>query len=439
MTFYKEKNFLLIDKKETILLVTFYLFVSLTSIINIGFISVVGFLLLILACSWYKPRTGLLALLAMFYLPVYGLGVPYAFIMASAIALLCNIRRYGNCRFYYKINKSIIKLYIIFLLLRGVSILFVENTSAFGSYFFVSFSVLIQLLFVPVLISSKEDVYYILRFWGLIGALSAILGYIHFAFQDVVYLRQIFVTSGVYDKATIDGSFDFVRWLWAGAEPNFTGLQLLIPLTVNVVYAFRKPNFLNIVLACITFLGVLGTYSRTSLLVSCFMVLLFIMSTKSKSKYAIVILIPFAFLGVSMCFPEFIERASTIQEAASKGNASGRFFLYLEAVNNFISNPIFGVGTGQTATVSAYKLESHNLFLQTLGENGIISFTVLISIFYGFLKKAYHYKIENLIYFVGGFGVMLNANTVSAFDLRTIFLFFILLNFDVYFNENYIV
>lgn len=369
----------------------------------------------------------------MFYLPIFGLGLPSAFVIASGLVVAINYNKLNKQN--YKYVKPLIVAYLFFFLFRCISWVFVENESAFMSYLFVTFSVLIHILIVPGLVSSSEDIPRILKFWGLIGALSSILGFIHFQFQDVVYLRRIFTASGAFDKSTIDGSFDFVRWLWAGAEPNFTGLQLLIPFTINLNYSFKEKGIVNIVLLGLTFLGILGTYSRTSLIVALIILMVYFFMLKSNYKYFAIFIIPIAFGGIYVYFPEFIDRALSIQEAASSGQASGRYPLYKEAVENFLSNPLFGIGTGQTAAKSFFHLESHNLYLQTLGENGIISFVILLNIFVKYLRTSFDYRHYHLAYFVGGLAVMINANTVSVFDLRTIFMFFILMFLEVSYVE----
>ena len=101
-----------------------------------------------------------------------------------------------------------------------------------------------------------------------------------------------------------------------------------------------------------------------------------------------------------------------------------------------MSNPFFGIGTGQTASLSRVHLESHNLFLQTLGENGIFSFLILLSIFWGYLRKSYVLRSDTLVFFVAGIAIIINANTVSYFDMRMFFSLYVLLNFYYLWHDN---
>ena len=428
------KNILKVDFKETILIVSLYCFVAITSIINLGIIAGPVFLFLFLLCSLYKPRTGLIALLSMFYLPTGGINIPYIFVISTAIVALMNLGAFTKIR-GYRINGTLIVLYSVFLVLRFVSVTFVEDFELFYSYFFVSFTVLIHLIVISSLVENKEDIDCILLMWGIIGALSALLGYVHYLMQDNTYLRQVVISTGAIDKSTLMGSLDYVRWIWAGAEPNFTGLQLLIPLAINFHFMFKYKRILNILTSLMTFLGILGTYSRSSFLVALVVLFIYFLMIRSKVKYVVLVFTVASTFAIITLFSEFADRINSIQETIEYEQGSGRFPLYEEALNNFWNNPLFGVGTGQTRLYSATHRESHNLFLQTLGENGLLSFIVLIILFYYHLKKAIAFRREKIVYIVAIIAIMLNACTVSCFDMRVLITLFVLLNYEYYFRS----
>lgn len=421
---------------EPTLLLAFYFFIGLSSIRDLGVLSAFGFLVLILICSIIKPRAGIVLLLSIFYLPTYQLELPAPFFIATAIVAVMNLNRLVQ-RTGYIVNKRLLILYALFLGFRFISVLYVENSESFWSYFFTSLSVFVHLLVVVNLIEKKEDIYYILRMWGIIGALASILGYLHFSMQDSVYLRQIYVPGGDYDKSTIEGTYDFVRWIWAGVEPNFMGLQLLAPLVINISFLIEKKSIINLILVITSFLGILGTYSRTSFLIAVLVIFLFfVLSRRSfKSVFLFIILLFIGGFFLLNYLTDFVERIDSISEALNEEGGSGRFSLYKEALRNFFSNPIFGVGTGQTPYYSAYKLESHNLFLQSLGENGLFGFLLIIWIFGLYLIRSFQFRFVNNLFVIAGIAIFLNANTVSYFDLRTFFTLFVLLNYATYFEK----
>ena len=188
-----------------------------------------------------------------------------------------------------------------------------------------------------MLIKNREDLLFILRIWGIIGVAASVLGYLHFYLQDATYLRQI-IGSDAIDKSAIEGSYDYVRWIWVGAEPNFHGINLLFPFVINLFFLITKVNPVNIILTVFNFLGILGTFSRTSFLVSLFVVVLFVFLVGGKKKGNNIsillfggIIIAAVFWLITTYFPDFVARFNTIQEAATSNQASGRLPLYKEA------------------------------------------------------------------------------------------------------------
>lgn len=421
--------------KETLLILGFYLLVAASSIVNLGVLGQVGFIVMLAVSSLYSPRTAAIVLLAFFYLPVGGLHIPNIFIVATIFVAVLNFRSIRK-NFENKITIWILKLYSGFFLFRMLSIVSVDNLPKYWQYILVSFSVLVHIIVFSCLINGKKDINVILKYWGVIGALSSILGYIHFMYADVVYLRQIVQIDSFYDKASIEGSLDWVRWIWVGAEPNFTGLNLLIPLAINLGFLFKKFSLFNLLLSIITLLGILGTYSRTSFLVSIIIIVLFILFSNAKYKLFFIALIPISAFVIALYFPEFVDRIDTIQTAATEGQGSGRFPLYLESIDNFCSSPIIGIGAGQTPVVSKYKLEAHNLFLQTLGENGIFGFVFIMLLFVKSLKMAFSLRTKEPMFLIGLIAVLINCNTVSAFDLRTILSFVIIISYFYMVNRS---
>lgn len=421
--------------KETLLILGFYLLVAASSIVNLGVLGQVGFIVMLAVSSLYSPRTAAIVLLAFFYLPVGGLHIPNIFIVATIFVAVLNFRSIRK-NFENKITIWILKLYSGFFLFRLLSIVSVDNLPKYWQYILVSFSVLVHIIVFSCLINGKKDINVILKYWGVIGALSSILGYIHFMYADVVYLRQIVQIDSFYDKASIEGSLDWVRWIWVGAEPNFTGLNLLIPLAINLGFLFKKFSLFNLLLSIITLLGILGTYSRTSFLVSIIIIVLFILFSNAKYKLFFIALIPISAFVIALYFPEFVDRIDTIQTAATEGQGSGRFPLYLESIDNFCSSPIIGIGAGQTPVVSKYKLEAHNLFLQTLGENGIFGFVFIMLLFVKSLKMAFSLRTKEPMFLIGLIAVLINCNTVSAFDLRTILSFVIIISYSYMVNRS---
>ena len=70
-----------------------------------------------------------------------------------------------------------------------------------------------------------------------------------------------------------------------------------------------------------------------------------------------------------------------------EGNiSSGRFVLYEKMWEAFLSNPIIGKGFCSLKYLGTAQ-NGHNIYLQILGENGIIGISLMLIFFYGHFKK----------------------------------------------------
>jgi O-antigen ligase len=71
---------------------------------------------------------------------------------------------------------------------------------------------------------------------------------------------------------------------------------------------------------------------------------------------------------------------SFFRESVYEGSTGTRFFLYLESLNLFLENPLFGLGWDYTIT--RYSYTTHSGWLQLLTELGILGFIIEFLIFY---------------------------------------------------------
>ena len=136
-----------------------------------------------------------------------------------------------------------------------------------------------------------------------------------------------------------------------------------------------------------------------------------------------------------------IERIFSIKDNIKSEGGSGRFELWGEAINNFFRNPIIGIGTGQTPAYSLTRMGTHNLYLQILGENGIIGFSLFLVIWlYAFFRMR-RYRRYNGFYYYAILGYSINLMTVHNFDLRipiyVVILFYILSQNSIKCSKNH--
>ena len=63
-----------------------------------------------------------------------------------------------------------------------------------------------------------------------------------------------------------------------------------------------------------------------------------------------------------------------------EGSANTRMKIYIQTFNSFLERPIFGWGTERDVKGLAYPLGSHSYYLGTLYKQGIVGFSLFISI-----------------------------------------------------------
>lgn len=415
-------------KKESWYLLAFALLLIVSSIVNLGYLAVAGYLVLSILILRCGSNVGIIYLIMMYYLPAQGLNVPRVFLVSSVLVTLFNIKLVFSLE-GYKRMKEIIILFISFTFLMILSGVYAPEKNMYEFYLsFLIYSV-IHIVLCNNLARKEEDVDYCLKWWGLLGVLGAIVGYIHFSLQGHVYLTSIMNAdfAGKVNLQSIDGDL-WVRWIVAGSEPNYVGLNLLIPLGINIYYLTKKICFYNVLLVIINYLGLLGTFSRSSFLSSLVLVFLFVLFSKSSKK----ILFLIGGVGVALLlvklFPEFIDRINTIQDTVETSGGNGRFERWSIAIDVWKEHPFLGVGMGQIRYYSPIHDVTHNTYLENLAEGGLFAFVLFLGMVIMYLVASYRYykKSGVVLFLVTGIAFLINMNTVSQYDYRIMLTLFIL-------------
>lgn len=415
-------------KKESWYLLAFALLLIVSSIVNLGYLAVAGYLVLSILILRCGSNVGIIYLIMMYYLPAQGLNVPRVFLVSSVLVTLFNIKLVFSLEGYKKTKDIIIVFFVftLFMVLNGVPI--IEKT-IFDFYFlFLVYSV-IHIFLCNNLARNEEDVDFCLKWWGVLGVLGAIVGYIHFSLQGQVYLTSLLNVdvAGKVNLSSVDKDL-WVRWIVAGSEPNYVGLNLLIPLGINIYYLTKKICFYNVLLVIINYLGLLGTFSRSSFLSSLVLVFLFVLFSKSSKR----ILFLIGGVGVALLlvklFPEFIDRINTIQDTVETSGGNGRFERWSIAIDVWKDHPILGVGMGQIRYYSPIHDVTHNTFLENLAEGGLFAFVLFLGMLIMYFVASYRYykKSGVVLFLVTGIAFLINMNTVSQYDYRIMLTLFIL-------------
>ncbi|MED3689600.1 O-antigen ligase family protein [Peribacillus butanolivorans] len=129
------------------------------------------------------------------------------------------------------------------------------------------------------------------------------------------------------------------------------------------------------------------TFSRGGILALILVVILYLLLANFSKKIKMMTVSLLCLVGIyaagsfiQIDFNEII--ASRITDFSTDGG-SGRFELWSQAINYFMSNPLFGIGAFNFSDYYAFehneKLYVHNTYLEVLVESGIIGFLFYIS------------------------------------------------------------
>lgn len=422
---------------ENGLLLLFYFIGAVASIINLGVKApiFIGALLLIIPMLG-KPREAIVMLLMLFYLPKQSMHLPGVVIIATVLVFLFNIRSFFSIR-GIKTCRYILLFFTLFCLWRFIlngSSNSTYNNDLYWDYFSLTLYSLVHLYVLSNLIRDIDDVKFISAWWIVIGVMASVLGLLHFLLADSVYLREIASYDTSFEmKGIIDVAVGWIRWIWVGLEPNFHGLHLLIPFGIATHYLYKTKSVWIAVACLMIFFGIFGTYSRSSFISAIAIFVFYSIYNKTRTKIIYFILIPVIAIGITYTYmPDLVERVYSIGENISSDGGSGRTDLAAETIDLFARNPITGVGTGQMQRFTKTQQDTHNTFIQILGENGILGFVFFSLIYLCAIYYSYRIRKVNPVFFATLLGLIMNLNTVSLFDLRVVLTFIVLITVSYY-------
>ena len=179
-------------------------------------------------------------------------------------------------------------------------------------------------------------------------------------------------------------------------------MVVLLPLAVSQIVANRSLLVRAYsALACIPIVGgALLTFSRGAGIAIGVILLVFMLLRVFKLRtIALVALV--VYITVIVFVPDYLYRITTVTSVASllegdeenaDGAVLGRATVNLAAIEIFLSNPVLGVGPGQTAhyvrqignqfglRLLASDRRAHNMYLEELADTGVVGFSVFMSI-----------------------------------------------------------
>ncbi len=137
-------------------------------------------------------------------------------------------------------------------------------------------------------------------------------------------------------------------------------------------------------------LGVLWAYSRAayvSVLVGAAVILLL-----WRGRWKMVIPVALALAIVPPMMPHSVsERFDSTHVEGGQVDAStaDRYEFWDVALGIWQKHPLFGTGNYTFSSVSPYGMDTHNLYMRTLAEEGLIGISILVGLFFSFLRAAW--------------------------------------------------
>ena len=336
-----------------------------------------------------KTRESKLLILVLFLLSIYsfvGYMLPgysqYGLLVLSMVVLIFSLIIQDNLKFSTNqlILVSIILLFVAEQLLLAPHSMFPENSMKVA----INRSVI---LIIGAFLSLRGN-------WFKIGIkILYLFSCAHAAFTVISYLLPSFFNNKILPFLPQEISSEITYFLVRNLYPGITdqigrnGFYITVGISIlycQVIISNWKSNRYKYAQLLFLFLALLLTGKRGHLLAN-LMVIVFISAIYSKYRNknfilkiikTVFILVFITFLLV-IIFPE--AAAPFMRFIARQGGdqSSGRFVLFSYALDMFKQKPILGWGPGTFSNL--FGIGNHNVYLQLLSENGLVGFTLFVS------------------------------------------------------------
>lgn len=217
--------------------------------------------------------------------------------------------------------------------------------------------------------------------------------------MDYYTVRQVRWITAWWNRTKLHGTF---VWLGANEVAAFYATYTLILLGI---FLFIKEKRLKIILAILIFLNFycdLFLFSRGAYLAT--LVGFLFISVLRQKKLIIPLVLIIVFWQVALP-KDVVERIKfTKQEGQLDPSAASRLTYWQESIKYFEDSPLIGVGFNVFSHLG-FKRDTHNLFLRTLAEQGIIGLSFLLWIMLLALRRGWRLYKNTEDRFLKGLGL----------------------------------
>ena len=315
-------------------------------------------------------------------------GIPYVYLTY----IIIGVGLFFTVPYKTVIEKPVIKITLYFILYILVQKIF--NVNSDHSIGIIRFFIFVN--FIPAII--------------IINHLKCIQDYIKLIDYTIIWLGvfQILFLVVLFSGFTRGGDFRATEIL--GINMQYANSALLIVTGLTALFSRESKLSKKLLLSFIVigFIVLILSQSRTFLLGAIIITIVLTFNNIKKSFYIILISLLLVSLILfissidvgSLIFSDFMyslfERTERLQTHNVDAISSGRIGLWTSALENWRTNPLFGVGIGNALiNFPAYNgviPRPHNLFIQILAELGLIGFSLFIIII---IKGILYLKMMN--------------------------------------------
>ena len=344
-----------IDFLDFLILIIMWVLIFASTVIRLGHAPGILFLILNLVLVLRKPSNGFLVLLLIWFMPTGLLFIWRPFVVSAAIAMIGYVLH--GTYFKYKaffLNKMVWAV-LAFVMFAGLSVVIAYGSETALHYYIEYVEGFIFVCMVFALINTKDDLGRALKWLVIVAGMSFFISLCHYYLGPGGLLYAITEDAqGIgfaVDKTTLDiGGLQIRRLMWPGNEPNYFGAQLIFPFAIGLGLYSASPKTRSKIfwIGFVALIGfaILGTYSRSSVIVGLIVLILFLIKRKLRALIPVFLVLVATYV-IIMFIPGIWDRIMTILPSIAETGGSGRFELWRSAVMLWMSSPIFGHGMGE--------------------------------------------------------------------------------------------
>ncbi|HEU0120889.1 MAG TPA: O-antigen ligase family protein [Bryobacteraceae bacterium] len=192
------------------------------------------------------------------------------------------------------------------------------------------------------------------------------------------------------------------RYTGYGFDPNDLAGQvaLSIPVAAYLAFNLRRGAFWYWCYLPVAVLGILMTASRAGLVVLSFVSLYVIASLlrrARRSKWGLIGALLVTGWAIHAFAPHIsFHRLATLSDEVSRGDMNGRGAVWINGLQLYWDNPVFGVGAGgfSGSVRGGSRIAAHNTYLEILVEHGAVGLALFLLIVSSLFFIVRRYPLE---------------------------------------------